>query len=115
MAAESSASSAGTSSRLNVVETTSSGRLEELVRDLDLARAAAEADERVDEPLQHVLRLDDLTWLTTFERVRLVVDDERPVALVPEHVEPAAQHDVVVLEREWALRSSAGQARHALR
>ena len=80
IASESSASSAGTSARANVVETTASGPLEEVVDDLDLVRPGAEAGERVDEPLQPVVGLDDLLRRPLGERVRLVVEDERPRA-----------------------------------
>ena len=90
-------------------------RLEELVRDLDLGRAGAEADERIDEPLQHVLGVDDLGRRPPFERVRLVVDDERAVALPPQDVEPATEHDAVVLEGERALGPSAAQSGDAPR
>src|SRR5215211_9403885 len=60
--------------------------LEEVVNDLHLGRAAAEARERVDEPLQPVLVLDDLVRWVLGERVRLVVDDERAIAVTVEHV-----------------------------
>ena len=56
IAAESSASSSGTSSRRNVVETGASGRSRNVVDDLDLVGAGAEARERVDEPLEPVVR-----------------------------------------------------------
>ena len=84
--------------------------LEELVRDLDLGRPGPQADERVDEPLQPVLGLDDLGRLAPFERVRLVVDDQRPLALLPEDVEPATDEDAVVLERERPLRARAAKS-----
>ena len=74
IAADSSASSAGSSSRSNVVATTASGALEEVVDDLDLVGAGAEARERVDEPLQPVVGLDDLLGRALGERVRLVVE-----------------------------------------
>ena len=77
IAADSSASSSGTSAR---VKTRLDGRvrpLEEVVDDLDLLRPGAEARERVDEPLQPVVLLDDLLRRRLAERVRLVVDDER--------------------------------------
>ena len=51
--------------------------LEEVVDDLDLLRPGAEARERVDEPLQPVVGLDDLLRRALGERVRLVVEDER--------------------------------------
>mgnify|MGYP003694791361 CR=1 FL=1 len=66
--------------------------------------------ERVDEPLQHVLGLDDLGRRPALERVRLVVDDERLLALPPEDVEPAADDDAVVLEGERPLGPSAASA-----
>ena len=77
--------------------------LEEVVHDLDLLCAGAEAGERVDEPLEVVVVLDDLLRRPLGERVRLVVHDERAVAVELEHVEPAVQQDAVVLERERAL------------
>ena len=78
IAADSSASSSGTSSRANVVATTASGALEELVDDLDLLGARAEARERVDEALQAVVALDDLLGRPLAERVRLVVERRAP-------------------------------------
>jgi hypothetical protein len=51
--------------------------LRELVGDLDSRSPRAEADQRVHEALQRVLRLDDLGRGPLLERVRLVVDDER--------------------------------------
>ena len=79
------------------------GPLEEVVDDLDLLRPGAEAGERVDEPLQAVVVLDDLLRRALGERVRLVVEHERlrPVAL--EHVDPAVEQDAVVLESERQL------------
>ena len=50
--------------------------LEEVVDDLDLLRAGAEAGECVDEALQPVVVLDDLLGRSLVERVGLVVDDE---------------------------------------
>ena len=103
IAADSSLSSSGSSRRSNVVETTASGPLEEVVDDLDLVGAGAEARERVDEPLQPVVGLDDLLRRSLGERVRLVVEDERARAVAPEHVEAAVQEHAVVLERERPL------------
>ena len=80
------------------------GPLEEVVDDLDLVGAGAEARERVDEPLQPVVVLDDLVGRRLRERVRLVVEHERARALAPEHVEAPVQEDAVVLERERPLR-----------
>ncbi len=37
------------------------------------------------------------------ERICLVVEDERPVAVLVQHVEPALEHDAVVLEEERLL------------
>jgi hypothetical protein len=111
IAPESSASSVGTSASVNVVETTSFGLLEELIRDLDLVRTRVQAHQRVHEPLQRVLRLDDLGRRSALERVRLVVDDERVLPFAPEDVEAAANDDAVVLERERPLGPSAWQAR----
>ena len=50
--------------------------LEELVDDLDLLRPGAEARQRVDEPLQAVVRVGHLLRRSSLERVRLEVDDE---------------------------------------
>ena len=81
IAAESSASSVRDVRRgVNVVDDDVVRPLEELVRDLDLGRTGAQARERVHEPLQPVLRLDDLGRRRALERVRLVVDDERALA-----------------------------------
>ena len=91
--------------RAKTVATTASGTLEEVVDDLDLRRAGAETRERVDEPLQPVLVVDDLLRRALGERVRLVVDDERARPSRVEHVEEAADENVVVLEGELALRS----------
>ena len=63
IAAESSASSSATSSRVNAVTTGRVRPFEELVDDLDLVGAGAEARERVDEPLEPVRALDDLLRL----------------------------------------------------
>ena len=111
IAAESSASSSATSSRVNDVDTTSSGRSRNWYAISTSLEPAAQADERIDEPLQPVLGLDDLGRLAPVERVRLVVDDERALAVLPEHVEPAADEDAVVLERERPLRPGAAKVR----
>ena len=111
IASESSASSRAVSALVNVAETTSSGRSRNWYDDLDLGRAVAQARERVDEPLEAVLGLDDLVRIGAVEDVRLVVDDERALARPPEHVEPAVQEDAVVLERERALRPGAVERR----
>ena len=103
IAAESSASSSGTSARVKTASTGSVRPLEEVVDDLDLLRAGAEARERVDEPLQPVVGLDDLLRRRLADAVRLVVDDERPCRPRVEHVEEAVDEDAVVLEREVAL------------
>ncbi len=115
IAAESSLSSFGTSSAVNVVDTTSSGRSRNWYATSTSLRTCAEADERVHEPLQRVLGLDDLGRRSALERVRLVVDDERPRTVPPEDVEPAANDDAVVLEGERTLGPGAAQARDALR
>src|SRR6187551_1737183 len=86
--------------------------LEELIRDLDLVRACSEAHQRVDEPLQRVLRVDDLGRRPALERVRLVVDDECVLPFAPKDVEAAANDDVVVLERERPLGTSACKPGH---
>src|SRR5829696_4265758 len=63
--------------------------------DLDLGGAGAEAGERIDEPLETVLVLDDLLRRRLLERVRLVVEDEGLVVLLLEDVEPAVdQHTI---------------------
>ena len=86
--------------------------LEKLVRNLDLARTCAQADQRIHEPLQRVLRLDDLGRRSALERVRLVVDNQRLGAFSPEDVEAAADDDALMLERERPLGPSAGEPRH---
>ena len=85
------------------------GSLEEVVDDLDLLRPGAEAGERVDEPLQAVVGLDDLLRAPLGQRVRLVVEHERARSLALEHVEPPVQEDAVVLEREGPLRPRSGE------
>src|SRR5947209_2601195 len=89
--------------------------LEELVHDLDLVGAGAEARERVDEPLQPVPLLDDRFGRHVTDEVRLVVDDERPAAFEVQHVEEAVQKHAVVLERERPLLRHAGERRDATR
>ena len=59
------------------------GALEEVVDDLDLFGPGAEARERVDQPLQPVVRLDDLLGRALLERVRLVVEHERAGPFAP--------------------------------
>src|SRR5205814_10645418 len=85
------------------------------IDDLDLTRAAAEARERVDEPLQRVLRLDDLQGVSLADHVRLVVDDEGAGAVAPVEVEAAVQQHTIVLEREAELWASAFGTRRKLR
>ena len=87
--------------------------LEELVDDLDLLGAGPEARERVDESLQAVVVLDDLGRRALGERVRLVVEDERALAVAVEDVEAAVQEHAVVLEREG--RSAAAPSSAAIR
>ena len=110
IASDSSASSAGTSARAKVRRDDGVGALEEVVDDLDLLGPGAEARERVDEPLQPVLGLDDLLRRALGERVRLVVEDERPRPVAMKDVEPSVQEDAVVLERERPLRPAPRQA-----
>ena len=109
--AESAASSRGTSAAVNVVETTASGSLEEVVDDLHLLRAGAQAGDGVDGLLGRVLLLDDLGRVAPLEQVRLVVEHECAVALEPEHVEPAVDEDAVELERKRPLGPHASQPR----
>ena len=79
------------------------GTLEEDVGDLDFFRSGPEGGEGVDEPLQHVVRLDRLRRGHLLETVRLVVDDEGTALLQAQEVEPPVQKDSVVLEGEGAL------------
>src|SRR5439155_2645372 len=60
------------------------GALEELVGDLDLLRAVAQARKGVDEPLQTVLGLCDRRGIRAVEGIRLVVHDERMGPVAPE-------------------------------
>ena len=87
--------------------------LEELVDDLDLLGARAEARERVDEPLQPVLGLDDLGGRALAEHVRLEVGDERAAAVQVEDVEHAVEEHAVVLECERPLGRDARRAPRA--
>ena len=91
------------------------GPLEEVVDDLDLLGAGAEARERVDEALQPVVRLDDLLRRRLADQVRLVVEDERARPVEVQHVEEAVQEHAVVLEREVPLLVDARQRRDAAR
>src|SRR6266540_3798358 len=77
---------------------------EEVVDDLDLVGAGPEARERVDEPLQAVVVVDDLLGRELGEGIRLVVDDERAAAGAVQHVDEPVDQDAVVLERERDLR-----------
>ena len=74
-----------------------------MVDDLDFLGAGAEARQRIDEPLQPVVVVDDLLRRAFLERVRLVVDDDRLVACELQDVEAAVEQDTVVLERERPL------------
>jgi hypothetical protein len=91
------------------------GALEEVVDDLNLVCTRPEAGERVDEPLEVVVVVDDLLGRPLLERVRLVVDDERAPAVELEHVEATVEQDAVVLEGKRPLRPRAGQRRDAPR
>ena len=82
-----------------------------MVDDLDLVHTGAEARERVDEPLQTVVGFDDLLRRPLRERVRLVVEHERPPLLDVEDVEAAVQEDAVVHERERPLGARAREPR----
>ena len=86
-----------------------------MVDDLDLVHTRTEAGERVDEPLQAIVGLDDLLGRSLGERVRLVVEHQRPRPLDVEDVEPAVQEHAVVLERERPLGPGARQRRDPLR
>src|SRR5436305_765962 len=55
--------------------------LEKVVDDFDRRRARAEAGDRIDEPLQPVVVLDDLRGRRIADQVRLVVDHERAVSV----------------------------------
>src|SRR3954469_14282431 len=79
------------------------GPLEEVIDDLDLLRTGAEARERIDEPLQPVVLLDDLLGARLADDVRLVVEHERPCPLQVERVEVSVQQDTVLEEREMPL------------
>ena len=74
-----------------------------MVDDLDLVHAGAEARERVDEPLQAIVGLDDLLGRPLRKRVRLVIEHQRTRSCDMQHVEAAVQEDSVVLERERPL------------
>ena len=89
--------------------------LEEVVDDLDVLRAGAEARERIDEPLQAVVALDDLLRRRLADQVRLVVDDERARAVEVHDVDEAVQQHAVVLEREVPLLLHAVERRDAPR
>jgi hypothetical protein len=96
--------------------------LEELVDDLGFVRAVAKTGECVHESLYAVLVVDDRRRVRTLERVRLVVDDDGPVAVAPEDIEAPMQQDAVLLERERTLGAStwkgcdaAGKLRRAIR
>ena len=108
--AESSASSAGKIGTREGRRHDPVGTLEERVDDLDLVVPCPEARERVDEALQPVLRLDDLLRGALAEEVRLVVDDERAALAAVEHVEPSAEQDAVMDERERPLGPGAVEA-----
>jgi hypothetical protein len=82
-----------------------------VVDDVDLLHAGAEARERVDEPLQAVVALDDLLRRPLRQRVRLVVEHERPPAIDVQDVEAAVQEHAVVLEGERPLGPRAGERR----
>ena len=71
-------SSRGASSAVKIARDDGVGILEEVVDDLDLARARAQAGDRVDDLLRQVLLLDDLGRVAAEQRVRLVVEHERP-------------------------------------
>ena len=79
------------------------GVLEEVVDDLDLLRARAKAGDRVDGLLGRVLLLDDLRRITSTQRIRLVVQNERLRAVDPEDVEPAVHEHTVELEGKRPL------------
>ena len=115
IAADSSSSSAGQLVPLERRRDDRVGPLEEVVDDLDLVGPGAEARERIHEPLQPIVALDDLLRRPFGERVRLVVDDERAGAVAPEHVEPTVEQHAVVLERERALGHRARQASRCAR
>jgi hypothetical protein len=74
-----------------------------VVDDLDALCAGAEARERVDEPLQAIVLLDDLRGRRLLEQVRLVVHDERALAVEVHRVDEPVQQHAVVLEREVPL------------
>ena len=74
-----------------------------MVHDLDLLGPRPEARERVDEPLEPIVGLDDLLRCALGERVRLVVEDERARPVTVKNVKAAVQQHTVVLERERPL------------
>src|SRR3954471_19467115 len=88
------------------------GALEEVVHDLDALGTGAEARKRVHEPLQPVVVVDDLSRRRVAEQIRLVVDDERNLAVDVHRVHEAVQQDAVVLEREVTLLLDTGERRH---
>src|SRR4029079_6591593 len=77
--------------------------LEEVVDDLDLLGPGPEARERVDEPLQPVVVLDDLVRRSLAQRVRLVVDHQGPAVTQIEDVDEAVPERAVVREGEVAF------------
>ena len=89
-----------------------------MVDDLDLLEAGPEAGQRVDEPLETVVALDQLLRRRLLEDVGLVVDDEGTPSVTVEDVEAAVQEDAVMLEGEGPLGRRArkrGDARGQLR
>ena len=97
--------------RRTTCSTSSSGRSRNWYTTSTSSAPAREARERVHEPLEPVLALDDLGRRRVLEHVRLVVEDERAAVGFVEHVHPAAQKHAVVLERERALDRRTGQRR----
>ena len=85
------------------------GLLEEAEDHVDLLDTGAQGCERIDEPLDPVLVPDDLVRGQVPEPVRLVVDDQRALALAREEVEAPVEQHAVVLEGERKLRTDPGE------
>jgi hypothetical protein len=74
-----------------------------VVDDLDLVGAGPEARQGIDKPLQPIVVPDDLLGSAFRERVRLVVENERPSPGPVQDIETAVQQDTVLLEGEGHL------------
>ena len=112
IAAESSASSVGTSASVNVVETTSFGCSRNwYATSTSLAPARRHTSAYTSRCSVYSDSMISRRR-SALERVRLVVDDERVLAFAPEDVEAAANDDAVVLECERPLAAERREPRH---